>query len=348
MLGAGIAVAAVLAVTIGVLVVNAGEDSEREDVAGVLIEPVPSPTTAPMRAPSPSPTAPPTATAEPEVVASATEPTVNVITDEPSQAADAAPPPTSTPVPLAAPPPPPPPAPTGSLAGQRVYANGDSTSYFMSVGVLSSAVAMGGLQVQPAPEYQVSAGLLNSNFFDWYGYLASDMATYNPGIVVFMIGANDAHVGMDLRSYAERVGQLMDLLNGRRVIWAGQPNMGRADLAAAIPAMNEVFSAEAAKRPWVRYVDTWSLTSDANGNFTPYLPDGTLARGSDGVHFTSAGGAYLAQAVVAAIVSSSRGAQAGAEALRPEDLASTPLPPERQVGWINPPGVRRPASTVRG
>jgi hypothetical protein len=128
------------------------------------------------------------------------------------------------------------------------------------------------------------------------------MSTYNPGIVVFMVGANDAYAGMDLGLYAQRVGQLMDQLSDRRLIWVGQPNMGRADLVAAIPAMNQVFAAEAAKRPWVRYVDTWALTSDANGNFTPYLPDGTLARGSDGVHFTSAGGNYLAQAVIAAIL----------------------------------------------
>jgi hypothetical protein len=308
MLGAGIAVAVVLAVTIGVLVVNAGGDGEREDVAGVHIEPV-SPTPVVTRTPTRTATPLPPARAEPsstaEIVASAAERTSNEIETLPTEVADAAPPPTPTSVPAATAPPlpqPPPPAATGSLAGQRVYANGDSTSYFMSVGVLSSTVAMGGVQVQPAPEYQVSSGLLNSNYFDWYAYLASDMAAYDPGVVVFMVGANDAHVGMDLGLYAQRVGQLMDQLNGRRVIWAGQPNMGRADLAAAIPAMNQVFAAEAAKRPWVRYVDTWSLTSDASGNFTPYLPDGTLARGTDGVHFTSAGGAYLAQAVIAAIL----------------------------------------------
>jgi hypothetical protein len=188
------------------------------------------------------------------------------------------------------------------MAGLRVYANGDSTSYFMSVGVLNSAVAMGGIQAQPVPEYQISSGLLNSNYFDWYGYLASEMATFSPDVVVFMIGANDAHAGMDLGLYRTRVGQLMDQLSGHRLIWVGQPNMGRADLVAAIPGMNQVFAEEAGKRPWVRYVDTWALTSDASGNFTPYLPDGTMARGSDGVHFTSAGGNYLAQAVIAAIL----------------------------------------------
>jgi hypothetical protein len=116
-----------------------------------------------------------------------------------------------------------------------------------------------------------------------------------------MVGANDAHPGMDLASYRQRVAQMMDQLQGHRLIWVGQPNMGRADLTAAIPGMNAVFADEASKRAWVRYVDTWALTSDANGAYTPYLPDGSLARADDGVHFTSSGGNYLAQAVVAAI-----------------------------------------------
>lgn len=191
---------------------------------------------------------------------------------------------------------------TGSLAGLRIYSNGDSTSYFMSVGVLSQATAQGAIQVQPAAEYKLSSGLLGGASFDWYGYMASEMAAYSPDVVVFMVGANDAHVGMDLAAYSAKVGQMMDQLSGMRLIWVGQPNMGRPDLAASVPGVNQVFAAEAAKRPWVRYVDTWSLTSDANGAYTPYTPDGSLARGDDGVHFTSTGGAYLAQAVIAAIL----------------------------------------------
>ena len=184
----------------------------------------------------------------------------------------------------------------------RVYANGDSTSYFMSVGVLSITASMGAVQVQPAAEYQISSGLLNTSDFDWYAYMTSEMTAYSPDVVVFMVGANDAYTGMDLGLYRQRVGQMMDQRNGRRLIWVGQPNMERADLVAAIPAMNQIFAEEAAQRPWVRYVDTWALTSDGTGNYTPYLPDGTLARADDGVHFTSAGGYYLAEAVVAAIV----------------------------------------------
>lgn len=228
---------------------------------------------------------------------------------EPAEAAAAAPTEavvvpaaTATPVPAMPPTLAPAPPPTGSLAGVRIYSNGDSTSYFMSVGVLSMAVAQGAVQVQPAAEYQLSSGLLGGASFDWYGYMSSQMAAYTPDVVVFMVGANDAHVGMDLGAYAQKVGQMMDQLSGKRLIWVGQPNMGRPDLAASVPGVNQVFAQEAAKRPWVRYVDTWSLTSDANGNYMAYTPDGSLARGDDGVHFTSAGGNYLAQAVIAAIL----------------------------------------------
>lgn len=203
-------------------------------------------------------------------------------------------------------PPPIAPTATGALAGVRIYANGDSTSYFMSVAVLQGAVAQGAVQVQPAPEYQISSGLNNTSYFDWYGYLSAQMALYDPSVVVFMVGANDAHPGIDLNAYRQRVGAMMDQFKSRRLIWAGQPNMGRADLAAAIPGMNQVFREEAEKRPWVTYVDTWALTSDASGAFNPYMTDAAgaviLGRADDGVHFTSAGGAILGQAVLAAII----------------------------------------------
>ena len=93
------------------------------------------------------------------------------------------------------------------------------------------------------------------------------MAAKDPDVVVFMVGANDAYVGMPLDTYRQRVAAVMDQLSDRRVIWVSQPNMGRADLAAAIPPMNEVYAQEAAARPWVTFVDAWVLTSDASGAY---------------------------------------------------------------------------------
>ncbi len=209
-------------------------------------------------------------------------------------------------------PPPPPargPAPviSGSLQGVRVWTNGDSTSYFMSISFLQIAAGMGAVSTQPAAEYQISSGLLNPGYFSWPAYLASEMASKQPDVVVFMIGANDAYVGMPLDTYHQRVGEVMDQLSDRRLIWVGQPNMGRADLTASIPSVNAVFQQEAAGRAWVTFVDTWSITSDQSGNYAQYLPDenGVLQqiRASDGVHFTPEGGRRLAIAVISAVLS---------------------------------------------
>ncbi len=133
------------------------------------------------------------------------------------------------------------------------------------------------------------------------------MATYDPDVVVFMVGANDANQVTSTAEYAARVGRVMDLMyrEGRTVVWMGQPCMGRSDLAASIPAVNRVFQEQAASRPWVLYIDTWALTSWSDGTCAPSLPDETgveqMLRTSDGVHFTGAGGRRLAIGALAAL-----------------------------------------------
>lgn len=277
---------------------------------GVIVEPLPADTPAARiaRAPTPRPTPSPTPISEAfeptqESVAPADEATPPPTSEDETPTVPPAPEPSSTPEPPP-PPPPPPPVATGSLAGVRVWSNGDSTSFFMSVSFLNQAANAGAVQTQPEPEYQISSGLLRPEFFDWPAYLAAEMASRDPDVVVFMVGANDAYVGMPLDTYRQRVATVMDQLGDRRVIWVGQPNMGRADLAAAIPPMNQVYAQEAASRPWVTYIDAWALTSDASGAYAQYLPDetGTLRqiRADDGVHLTAEGGRRLANAVMAA------------------------------------------------
>lgn len=220
---------------------------------------------------------------------------------------------TPEPLPTPTPAPPPTPAPQRtSLEGLRVWSDGDSTSYFMTVAFFQIAAEQGAIPVRGA-DYKISSGLVNSTFFDWPGYIATEMAAYDPDVAVFMVGANDA---MQIRSYADyaaRVGAVMDEMYrpGRIVVWMGQPNM-RPDpaqgynpaLAQAIPPVNEIFQAEAAKRSWVRYVDTWALTSYSEGSYADVLPDENgvpqVLRASDGIHFTPAGGRRLAFGAVAA------------------------------------------------
>lgn len=244
----------------------------------------------------------------PQPVAAAAPPATREIRLRfPSLAYDGTPEPTPVPTPA---PPPPPPAPT--IEGQRVWSHGDSTSYYMTVAIYAQASAAGGSPVEAA-DYKISSGLLNPAFFDWPSFIGQEMAAYNPDLAVFMIGANDAMQIRSYEDYAARVGAVMDLMYrpGRVLVWMGQPNMQpnpalgyNPALVDRIPAINEVFRDEAAKRSWVVYVDTWALTSWSDGTYAPVLPDENgveqALRAPDGIHFTPAGGRRLALAALAA------------------------------------------------
>lgn len=213
---------------------------------------------------------------------------------------------TPEPIPTPTPTPTPLPARLASAAGLRIWSDGDSTSYFVTVALFQEWAALGGLPVR-GPAYQLSTGLVRQDFFDWPAYLASEMQRYDPDVVVLMLGANDANQIRSADAYAARVGAVMDQLRrpGRVVVWVGQPNMGRPDLAATIPQVNAIFQAQASLRPWVLWVDTWALTSGLDGSYAASLPneDGTweVIRTDDGVHLTPQGGRRIALAIVAAL-----------------------------------------------
>jgi hypothetical protein len=192
----------------------------------------------------------------------------------------------------------------GSLTGLRFWSNGDSTSYYMSIALADALAARGAIPVQPEPEYVGASGLTSPDFFDWPSHIAEEMATQDPDIVVFMIGANDS-VGLnDIESYRSTVAALIDVMaDGKRyVYWVGQPNMADPEHAAAMRALNEVFRKEASKHERVRFVETYGLTSDTDGNYSASLPSASgklvVARANDGVHITPDGGRLLADAVL--------------------------------------------------
>ncbi len=214
------------------------------------------------------------------------------------------------------PPPTPVPAPTPEPSrlpagprGLRLWSDGDSTSYFMTEALFAEWAARGGAPVRGA-DYKISSGLWRDDFFDWPAYIQAEMATYDPDVAVFMVGANDANQVSSYDEYAARVGRVMDLMyrEGRVVVWMGQPCMGNESLAANVPALNRIFQEQAATRPWVVYVDTWALTSWSDGSYSQYLPDENgveqMLRYADGIHFTGAGGRRLAMGVLTALFSS--------------------------------------------
>ncbi len=224
----------------------------------------------------------------------------------PGLAFDGTPEPTPTPAPTPTPEPSRLPA---SPQGLRLWSDGDSTSYFMTEALFAEWAARGGIPVRGA-DYKVSSGLWRDDFFDWPAYIQAEMATYDPDVAVFMVGANDANQVSSHELYAARVGRVMDLMyrEGRVVVWVGQPCMGNESLAATVPAVNRVFQEQAATRPWVVYVDTWALTSWSDGSYSQHLPDDSgveqMIRYPDGIHFTGAGGRRLAMGVLTALFSS--------------------------------------------
>jgi uncharacterized protein len=194
-----------------------------------------------------------------------------------------------TPTPTAAPPRP------SSAEGLRIWSDGDSTSYFMTLAFFDLMARSGAVPVRAA-DYKISSGLANrgssavlfDHYTDWPTYMAQEMATYEPTVVVFMIGANDAgYAAGNPEEYQARVAAFMDQLQapGRFVFWVGEPTLTRPDLARNIPVVNAIYAEEAAMRPWVTFVDTTVVVADAG----------------DGVHFSRGAGYVLAELVIAAI-----------------------------------------------
>lgn len=225
---------------------------------------------------------------------------------------------TSTPTPL---PPTPTPAPQGppSFAQLRLWVGGDSLAAFLCENLVPDATAKGAAFADA--EWKISTGLARPDYFDWMAHLDEAIAADQPNVAVFMVGANDAQGITTLdgqavsvtpfdsdwtAAYAKRVGQAMDILSGdgRIGIWVGMPVMQDSEFAAKMQKINAIFEAEAARHPRVIYIDAWKLLS-ADNAFALDLPDAngtpTRMRAEDGVHLTSAGGEFLAQAVLKAI-----------------------------------------------
>jgi len=219
-------------------------------------------------------TATPTETPAPEPTATPVPPTPTPV------------PPTPTPEPRAAAPAPD--SDGGGGDGLRVWADGDSVSYWVTTSFFSMMSDRGATPVRQA-DYKLGSGLVNTSgysyfglgFSDWFSYIQSEIANYDPDVMVFLIGANDLGYG-NLSDYRARVGRLMDMMQGRQVAWVGIPDVPSDN----VYAFNEIFASEAAKRSWVTFVDTSWVTPD----------------GSDGYHFSGPGTAgVVAAAVVSAL-----------------------------------------------
>jgi hypothetical protein len=187
----------------------------------------------------------------------------------------------------------------------RLWVGGDSLAGSLgpSLGTIAGATGV----VQPYFDSRVSSGLANPGFFDWPTHATTEMATIDPEIVAFIIGANDWATVSDgdawKADYTAEVDSMMGTLvgPGRTVYWIGSPILKDEKMDAAVVQVNAIAAEVAKSHPTVHYIDAYKLFSDPDGNFSINLTDenGNLVtmRAGDGVHLTTDGADYLARAL---------------------------------------------------
>ncbi len=169
-------------------------------------------------------------------------------------------------------------------------------------------------------DYKVSSGLARPDYFDWGERFNEQIAAVQPDIVIVTFGGNDAQGLRNLdkswaveanpngdkeaewrAEYGRRVGATMDYLaaGGRTLVWVGIPNDDNPDVTARMQVQDEVVKAEAAKRPNVLLVDTWSRFLSPSGGWAEYRVDPRTAEGKDvraddGFHLNENGAEILA------------------------------------------------------
>jgi hypothetical protein len=186
----------------------------------------------------------------------------------------------------------------------RIRVFGDSQGFDLG-DVLKSTVA-GNALIHADFDAKVSTGLARPDFYNWPARMQENLVREDADVVVIMIGANDDQNLMDItgnrvavkgtpewpEEYRTRVAGVMDLLNDnrRKVVWIGEPLVGRPELNQTLQMINGIVSSEAAKRPWVTWVDTTKLLAGPNGEYVDYLTQPGKAaircRAADEVHLT--------------------------------------------------------------
>lgn len=205
-----------------------------------------------------------------------------------------------------------------AVAPLRVYVAGDSFVDSMAE-VLAETGTTNGLMTV-LPDGHPNSGLSDPSYIDWPVRLRQAMANDPaPEAVVFMAGAND---GVPIRTsaatleygtaawnteYERRAAQIMDIVGptGARMYYVGQPIMRESRQNRIANDINIAITRAAASRPWVTYIDSWSLLTDPDGNYADYLTTSSgeriKARKDDGIHLTAATTVWLADAVYAVI-----------------------------------------------
>lgn len=153
---------------------------------------------------------------------------------------------------------------------------------------------------------RASTGLVRNDYYDWPAAARRLVAEFDIDVAVISVGMNDRQ-GMAVpgavyprfsdewrAEYADRAESVMAVFRdaGVEVFWMGMPIAQSASFSDGMRVINEIM-AETADRAGVTFVETWDLTTDAQGNYTAYAVDGQgrsrPIRHDDGFHLTAYG-----------------------------------------------------------
>lgn len=162
---------------------------------------------------------------------------------------------------------------------------------------------------------KVSSGLSRPDFFDWNIEADLLIKSFQPTVVVVMMGTNDAQsfdVWVDGRKtalqfaspqwdeeYSKRVSVFIKRFTdtGAVVYWVGLPSMRDKAYDGRISHVAGIYQRAAAANTQAKFISSRDLLSGGNDAYLAFLPDdkGVMraARNSDGIHLSYHGGTYL-------------------------------------------------------
>ena len=198
----------------------------------------------------------------------------------------------------------------------NVLVVGDSLAIALAVSLEKAFKEYDGLNM--IPKGKIASGLQNPQYFNWEEALRQFIKEYDAKLVVVMMGANDAkYLNLDPEStepaaladrhrtaYEARLKKFLSIMDEKGVVsyWVGLPIMGDPDLSARSKALNAIVRQTCQGSSHGHYLDTWSLLSDAQGNYAQHIVDGAghrlRVREGDKIHFSTAGGDIIVKALM--------------------------------------------------
>jgi hypothetical protein len=173
-------------------------------------------------------------------------------------------------------------------------------------------------QIQTVDMSRHSTGLTYPAFYNWPNAVKQAFTEQSFDVMIVFMGANDPWdmtvKGKYIRFasprwneiYSERVRAILEVAsaNNTRVIWLSTPPMGREDIKAKIPQLNQLYKTEIEKfATTAKFIDTAPVLTKDGVSYSRFieLPErgSVMLRTDDGIHFTTQGHRLLSKLTLA-------------------------------------------------